>query len=148
MLCVRHHGLEQACATMVAATCRSRGCAGGEQPLQQAHYLSGPLEPAAAELRGALTTLCWRLLDIVSGGSASVELAARGERLRGRLCLRAYAAADGRDGVVRLGAHIDHTLLTLLWADAPGLEVFAPAEPAAARATSWSAKQAGRFCNL
>ena len=48
--------------------------------------------------------------------------------LDARLCLRRYP--PGHTGQ-RLGAHVDDTLCTLLWASTPGLEILAPQDDAA-----------------
>lgn len=118
---------------------------------QQAHefHEHAELAPAAAEVRSCLREVCVRVLGIAA---ADMPEALREQELdvRGRLCLREYpkqqadAADSSSDGAppasaakpppLRLGAHCDSTLLTLLWADAPGLQVL---EPRRAEALGW-----------
>ena len=107
-------------------------------PLQQAHELDGHVAPAADALRACLRGVCMRVLAIALDDPAlGATLAARKLDVQGRLCLRAYpcAAGDGAEAAPaapsqRLGAHCDSTLMTLLWADAPGLEVLDPVKAA------------------
>ena len=64
------------------------------------------------------------------------SLAERSLDLQGRLCLRAYPPAqdsDTNEQFMRLGAHCDSTLCTLLWSDGPGLQILDPAA-----ASDWS----------
>ena len=117
-------------------------------PSQMAHDLDdedGPVKEAATELRVKLTALVYRILDILFDTNVEEKLlTSTGERLNGRMCLREYSATpttdvnnrssnssssnkeSSNDHVIRLGAHIDHTLLTVLWSNGPGLEVFSP----------------------
>ena len=122
---------------------------------QQAHDISGELAPAAAEVRDCLRSVCLRVLTIADASLAE-SLHERRLDLRGRLCLREYpkladappqqspaaesapapapARAAAAEAAPRLGAHCDSTLMTLLWADAPGLQVL---EPERAAALGW-----------
>jgi hypothetical protein len=120
-------------------------------PSQMAHDLDdedGPVTEAATELRAKLTALVYRILDILLDTNVEEMLTSNGERLNGRMCLREYSVTPTTDvnnkssnssssssnsnkdsingHVIRLGAHIDHTLLTVLWSNGPGLEVFSP----------------------
>ena len=129
---------------------------------QQAHDIDGTLAPKAEDVRGCLRNVCMRVLGIALGdGALDATLAARGLEVHGRLCLREYPrereaadadasvpdiAAASHEGepdggpVPRLGAHCDNTLLTLLWADGPGLEVLDPS-----RATDWAPEAVLRY---
>ena len=100
---------------------------------------------SAAQLRGGLLALSSRLLGLLSpaapdegvaaapaAAAADSEAARAPHALEGRLCLRVYprqpARVDGADAAPaasegRLGPHCDSTLFTLLWSDAPGLQV-------------------------
>ena len=124
-------------------------------PSQMAHDLddndNGPVTEAATELRAKLIALVYRILDILFETNVEEKLTSNGERLNGRMCLREYSATpttevnngcssssnnnnnnnnsnndSTNNHVIRLGAHIDHTLLTVLWSNSPGLEVFSP----------------------
>ena len=75
-----------------------------------------------------------------AGGGARAALGQAGFELAAQLKLREYPAAAsmaggavgagaGAGAGVRLGGHVDNTLLTLLWADAPGLQVLSPRDP-------------------
>ena len=74
-----------------------------------------------AQLRGDLTALAERTLQRLAPDVPRLQLDAR-------LCLRRYP--PGKRGQ-RLGAHVDDTLCTLLWASTPGLEILAPRDDAA-----------------
>ena len=116
MLALRNHGCESLCAEM-AARARAHHQTAAIAATQQACELDGPLAPLADEARTELLALTYRLLGMMAMEGGAGQL---GE-LEGRLCLRAYPKQETE--VVRLGAHCDATLLTLLWSDAPGLEV-------------------------
>ena len=111
---------------------------GTSVPLQQAHELEGHVAPAADALRACLRRVCLRVLSIALDDPAlGATLAARRLDVQGRLCLRAYPSVAGNGAEAapappsqRLGAHCDSTLMTLLWADAPGLEVLDPVKAA------------------
>ena len=99
------------------------------------------LAPPTEELKARMLALCTRLLDALLGEGWQEGA---GGQLDGRLCLRVYpaspapaAGADDADGL-RLGAHCDATLLTLLWASSAGLEVL---DPEAATAQGWTPAQ-------
>ena len=128
MVALHHHGCSELLAELAARARVHHNLEGSTFPQQSAYDLDGPLEPLAFEARTKLTELCCRVLRIVVGSSPPIE---------GRLCLRAYKHGSGagmgqndeaRDDVrgQRLGAHCDNTLLTLLWADGPGLQVLHP----------------------
>jgi hypothetical protein len=118
MLALRNHGCESVCAEM-AARARAHHQTASLNKAQQACELDGPLAPLADVARAELLALTYRLLGILAEGDAGAS-AALGQ-LEGRLCLRAYPVQQ--EETVRLGAHCDATLLTLLWSDAPGLQV-------------------------
>jgi hypothetical protein len=103
----------------MAARARAHHETAAMSDLQRACDLDGPLAPLAESAREELTNLTYRVLGILVGGDPRTT-AGLG-RLEGRLCLRAYPKQT--EQTVRLGAHCDATLLTLLWSDAPGLEV-------------------------
>jgi len=62
-----------------------------------------------------------------------------------RLCLRRYPIDPdvGHTCTLRIGAHIDSTVFTLLWANGPGLEVLLPFEDDDTErpSSSWTAQQ-------
>jgi hypothetical protein len=118
MLALRNHGCEAVCADM-ATRAREHHNTASITEGQQACELDGPLASLAGVARAELTALTHRLLTILAGGNADIG------QLEGRLCLRAYPAQH--EETVRLGAHCDATLLTLLWSNAPGLQVMDPA---------------------
>jgi hypothetical protein len=132
MLSLRHHGCEALCAELAHAARAHHLGAGSREGVegQRAVDLAGPqLAPPAEELKARLLALCGTLLGALLG--EGWEQAAAGQ-LDGRMCLRVYPAsvappaalaapADDGDGL-RLGAHCDATLLTLLWASSAGLE--------------------------
>ena len=130
VLAIKGHGLERAC-TELAHTARehhaaARAAGASAEPEQEALALDGPLHERAEELRSALLGLSARLLRVALGVESDAEAEARAGRLEGRLCLRRYPQRGGEAAAPRLGAHIDSTVLTLLWANGPGLEVLMP----------------------
>lgn len=166
-LALVNHGCEAKLRDLAAAMRRRIGGVGGsavgDQPVaQQAHDIDGTLAPKAEDVRGCLRNVCMRVLGIALGdGALDATLAARGLEVHGRLCLREYPrereaadadasvpdiAAASHEGepdggpVPRLGAHCDNTLLTLLWADGPGLEVLDPS-----RANDWAPEAVLRY---
>ena len=116
MLALRNHGCESVCADM-ATRARAHHNTASLAGAQQACELDGPLASLAGVARAELMALTQRLLKILANDA---ELG----QLEGRLCLRAYPAQH--EETVRLGAHCDATLLTLLWSNAPGLQVMDP----------------------
>ena len=135
-----NHGCEGACAALAQAMrdqiATSGGLDGGVK--QQACQMDEgePCAAAAAELRTCLRGVCLRALRIaLKDESLERTLAAASLDVQGRLCLRAYPAVapcDAGADLVRLGAHCDSTLVTLLWSDGPGLQVLDPK-----RAAEW-----------
>mmetsp|Transcript_20648 Transcript_20648/g.63107 ORF Transcript_20648/g.63107 Transcript_20648/m.63107 type:complete len:287 (-) Transcript_20648:173-1033(-) len=132
MLILRGHGCEDACAELVSAAKRQLASASSTCPPnrehQRAHLLEGPLAGKADTLRGCLLNLCWRVLDDCLGGNqgtAQEVFAQAGMELEGRLCVREYPRHLSHPEI-RIGAHLDSTLMTLLWSDSPGLEVLHP----------------------
>ena len=105
MLAVHHHGCSEQLAEL-AARARAHHSLddGATLPPQSACDFDGPLEPLAEETRAKLTALCTRLLEILTGEAPALE---------GRLCMRTYPQGETP---LRLGAHCDNTLFTLLWA--------------------------------
>lgn len=132
---VLNHGCEQRLREMAAAAQHTiTRDADGPPPPQQAHDLDGSLAPDAEALRGCLRRVGLRVLGLALGvdePSLVASLGADELDLEGRLCIRAYAgsvdaASSPPPPTQRLGAHCDSVLLTLLWSDAPGLEVLDP----------------------
>ena len=105
MLAVHHHGCSEQLAEL-ATRARARHSLddGSTLPPQSACDFDGPLEPLAEVARAKLTALCTRLLEILTGEAPALE---------GRLCMRTYPQGETP---LRLGAHCDNTLFTLLWA--------------------------------
>jgi hypothetical protein len=151
-----NHGCEAKLRALARAMQRRIERRDGARVQQQAHEFADhdELAPAAAEVRSCLRSICLRVLSIASAGMAEA-LRERELDVAGRLCLREYpklpeeAAAPGSappqqpaepppaeeaPPPPRLGAHCDSTLMTLLWADAPGLQVL---EPRRAEALGW-----------
>eukprot|EP00928_Gymnodinium_smaydae_P032612 TRINITY_DN23571_c0_g1_i1.p1 TRINITY_DN23571_c0_g1~~TRINITY_DN23571_c0_g1_i1.p1 ORF type:complete len:365 (-),score=62.96 TRINITY_DN23571_c0_g1_i1:159-1253(-) len=64
-----------------------------------------------------------RLLRILLGDAALAEIDANDQYVDGKLSLRFY---PGSDTSIRLNAHVDANLFTLLWAGGPGYEVLDP----------------------
>lgn len=118
MLALRNHGCESLCAEL-AIRAREYHDTASLTEAQQACDLSGPLASLASVARTELMGITQRLLKILGGDDVKAGL-----HLQGRLCLRAYPAQQ--EETVRLGAHCDATLLTLLWSNAPGLQVMDP----------------------
>ena len=153
MLSIRNHGLEpylRELARRTAAEHSAARDATDDPPDNFAHDLSAKdLE----EARAGLTALCCRLLGMLLG-----EEEAQRHRLHGRLCLRVYPAqpvsalqCDGTNSTpsaasppasTRLGAHCDATLFTLLWSDAPGLQVL---DPVRAARSGWTVPDVVHF---
>ena len=150
MVSLVNHGLERLLSRCAAAAAEHHGVraleASAAPPEQLACELTDePLAPLAAQLRGGLLALSSRLLGLLSpaapdegvaaapaAAAADSEAARAPHALEGRLCLRVYprqpARVDGADAAPaasegRLGPHCDSTLFTLLWSDAPGLQV-------------------------
>lgn len=153
MLAIVNHGCENKLQELAAATKRRIDAvateSGAAPPPQEAHALDGDLEPAAEALRGCLRSVSMRMLRLALGmDETAIDQALRAQQLdvQGRLCMRAYPASDAPapapapadahalpsapppapSASPRLGAHCDATLMTLLWADSPGLEVLDP----------------------
>ena len=123
LLAVTHHGLEHACAALAARAAEAHGlppASAPDAPAQTACSLDGDLATAADELKGSLLGLSKRLIGLLAGEAVDLD-----RELQARLCLRAYAPDMGEQPE-RLGAHCDATLITLLWASAPGLQVLQP----------------------
>ena len=106
MLAVHHHGCSEQLAELATRACAHHSLDDGTiLPPQSACDFDGPLEPLAEATRAKLTALCSRLLEILTGEAPAFE---------GRLCMRTYP--QGETQQLRLGAHCDNTLFTLLWA--------------------------------
>ena len=126
MLALRHHGAEGILSELAVRA--SDHCGSAQQQVGQKSYsLEGEdLSPLVARARGALKEVTEKMLRVLAGDGAVVALAEGGEAMVGRLCLRVYPERRGLEAH-RLGAHCDGTLMTLLWSDAPGLQVVNPA---------------------
>ena len=114
------------CVEDAALAARCRAMASRESALHasqpDARQEAFPLDGADwSQLREDLTALAERTLQRLAPDVPRLPLDAR-------LCLRRYP--PGHTGQ-RLGAHVDDTLCTLLWASTPGLEVLAPRDDAA-----------------
>lgn len=128
---LRHHGCEALCRRVVAETRERGGVERATEP-QLSCELDSPL---ADELRACLDALALRVLRILTDDAAPELLAARGERISGRLSMRVYPPQPTASAAApRLGAHCDSTLLTFLFADRPGLQVL--------RDAGWTPEQA------
>eukprot|EP00929_Paragymnodinium_shiwhaense_P115704 TRINITY_DN84737_c0_g1_i1.p1 TRINITY_DN84737_c0_g1~~TRINITY_DN84737_c0_g1_i1.p1 ORF type:complete len:362 (+),score=80.00 TRINITY_DN84737_c0_g1_i1:54-1139(+) len=79
------------------------------------------------EFHREIRTLARRLLGILLGEAALQELEATGQYVDGKLSLRFY---PGGDQCMRLNAHVDANLFTLLWAGGPGYEALDPGSQA------------------
>ena len=143
-----NHGCESACAALAEAMRGQIAAAGGlGEVKEQACQVEGACATAAAELRSCLRDVCLRALSIaLDDESIDKTLATRGLDLEGRLCLRVYPSLAESSRIVdanvplRLGAHCDSTLLTLLWSDSPGLQVLDPQ-----RASEWTSAAILRY---
>ena len=135
MLEIINHGCESKCRSLAAAVKKGIRHDDGSIPPQQAHELDN--EVLAPPLKHCLRGVCLRVLRIVlNEPSLAQSLAAQNLDVQGRLCLREYPPAASPDAPPqRLGAHCDSTLMTLLWADGPGLEVLDPI-----KAADWAPK--------
>ncbi|CAH0372086.1 unnamed protein product [Pelagomonas calceolata] len=116
VLCVEDAALAARCRAM--ASRESALHASQPDARQEAFPLDGP---DWSQLREDLTALAERTLRRLAPDVPRLPLDAR-------LCLRRYP--PGHTGQ-RLGAHVDDTLCTLLWASTPGLEILAPQDDAA-----------------
>lgn len=106
MLAVHHHGCSEQLAELATRARAHHSLDDGTTlPPQSACDFDGPLEPLAEATRAKLTALCARLLEILTGEAPAFE---------GRLCMRTYP--QGETQHLRLGAHCDNTLFTLLCA--------------------------------
>ena len=130
MLEIINHGCESKCRSLAAAVKKGIRHDDGSIPPQQAHELDN--EALAPPLKQCLRGVCLRVLRIVlNDPSLAQSLAAQNLDVQGRLCLREYPpAVSPAAPPQRLGAHCDSTLMTLLWADGPGLEVLDPIKAA------------------
>lgn len=105
MLAVHHHGCSEQLAELATRARAHHSLDDGTTlPPQSACDFDGPLEPLAEATRAKLTALCTRLLELLTGEAPAFE---------GRLCMRTYPQGETQ---LRLGAHCDNTLFTLLWA--------------------------------
>ena len=111
VLCVEDAALAARCRAMASRA--SARHASQPDARQEAFPLDGD---DWAKLREDLTALAERTLRRLAPDVPRLPLDAR-------LCLRRYP--PGKRGQ-RLGAHVDDTLCTLLWASTPGLEILAP----------------------
>ena len=123
MFFLHRHGLERLYAGAQAEA--SASCGEGETvDLAREATTPGGLPPdsAWAQLRFGLAALGARVVASVAGEERLGLPALRGGggSVTASLTLRRYAA-DGR-----LGAHTDANLLTMLWADNRGLQVYRP----------------------
>ena len=116
VLCVEDAALAARCRAM--ASRESARHASQPDARQEAFPLDGA---DWSQLREDLTALAERTLQKLAPDVPRLPLDAR-------LCLRRYP--PGHKGQ-RLGAHVDDTLCTLLWASTPGLEILAPQDDAA-----------------
>ena len=116
VLCVEDAELAKRCRAMAAKA--SAAHASQPDARQEAFPLDGD---DWSQLREDLTALAERTLRRLAPDVPRLPLDAR-------LCLRRYP--PGHTGQ-RLGAHVDDTLCTLLWASTPGLEILAPRDDAA-----------------
>ena len=107
MLAVHHHGCSEQLAELATRARAHHSLDDGTTlPPQSACDFDGPLEPLAEATRAKLTALCTRLLEILTGEAPAFE---------GRLCMRTYPQGETHADL-RLGAHCDNTLFTLLCA--------------------------------
>ncbi|KAJ1458200.1 hypothetical protein M885DRAFT_586298 [Pelagophyceae sp. CCMP2097] len=121
VFCATHHGLDGPARAVIRRLASTD--VDGESCV--VFVLSEKAAPQEAhDLRCKMRSVAQRLASIVCGDGFSEGLEKRGQKLDGRLSLRVYPAAPDSDA--RLGAHLDANLFTLLWADAPGLEVLDP----------------------
>ena len=105
MLAVHHHGCSEQLAELATRARAHHSLDDGTTlPPQSACDFDGPLEPLAEATRAKLTALCSRLLEILTGEAPAFE---------GRLCMRTYPQGETP---LRLGAHCDNTLFTVLCA--------------------------------
>ena len=111
VLCVEDAALAARCRAMAVKASAARPQTPDVR--QEAFPLDGP---DWSQLREDLTALAERTLQRLAPDVPRLPLDAR-------LCLRRYP--PGHTGQ-RLGAHVDDTLCTLLWASTPGLEILAP----------------------
>ena len=85
------------------------------------------------ELRMDLQTLTSRICEIVLGGEFARRLETEQLEMGGALSMRFYPrrSADlaATEAENLLGAHVDGNFITLLWSDAPGLQVPGPEAP-------------------
>ena len=88
-----------------------------EKTSQEAFDIDESLAKKHEKLKTCLEGVCKRLLCLAS----SKETSSKTTNVNGRLCFRVYPKQDKEK--VRLGAHVDHTLMTLLYSNCAGLEI-------------------------
>ena len=86
-----------------------------ENTSQEAFDIDESLAEKRKNLKMCLEKVCKRLLCLASTDTSSIP------NVDGRLCFRVYPKHD--KDKIRLGAHVDHTLMTLLYSNCAGLEV-------------------------
>merc|ERR1712216_524767 len=95
------------------------------------------------EFHQEMRALAKRLLGIVLGEDALAEMQAQGQYVDGKLSLRYY---PGGDKDMRLNAHVDANLFTLLWAESPGFEALDPRHEALREVRLQDVLQVGMPC--
>jgi isopenicillin N synthase-like dioxygenase len=141
VIALSHHGCEDVCAALVAASKESHA---PPDAAQAAYEFDGghPLHTEAEAAKTCLMGLALRMMRVLAGDDIEEKMAERGCRCEGRLKMRTYPRAKQNGGsswpAQRLGAHCDATLMTLLWTDAPGLQVV---DPKLLDAAEWTPQQ-------
>ena len=140
MVALAHHGCEDHCAALVTSALLIRNAASAPETAPQTAYefdTHHPLQEQATKARDALQELAIRMMCIIAGPGVLESLGCRGQRLEGRLKMRSYPSGGNQQlPVQRLGPHCDATLITMLWSDAPGLQVVDPST----LGTEWTAQ--------
>ena len=86
-----------------------------EKTSQEAFDIDESLAKKHEKLKTCLEGVCKRLLCLASKETSKTT------NVNGRLCFRVSKTRQGE--WVRLGAHVDHTLMTLLYSNCAGLEI-------------------------
>jgi len=124
MMAVVDHGCEDKIVELVTALKKRDAVRtlldGKEGKKQEAFDIDGELDVKRRLLKTCLEDVSKRLLRICSKPSTRNNKV----EIEGRLCLRVYPSLPKED--TRLGAHVDNTVMTLLFADGPGLQVLDP----------------------
>lgn len=123
MFLIKNFGFEQLLQSVIARASSENTCLSDGKShfdLKTEHTQDDPLFD---EFRDEMKALATRVATILFG-----EESAAGVQLDGPLSVKSYVGEsdESRTDDIRLGAHVDGNMFTILWSNAPGLQVLKP----------------------